>query len=189
MISIVEKADEIAEKAHRSINQRRKWGQENQPYIVHPRRVAAKVRSLAGMTEVDEAAALLHDVIEDVAIKEGLVEKYETEIRDECGEEVLALVWELTSPSENLGWESKSRAEKRAADWEHLSHVSDRAKRLKMIDRWDNLSDYKKAPRKYMTQKYLPESRHLLSLCRHVDEAMGRELECLIEEAEAYFGG
>ena len=127
------------------------------------------------------------DVIEDVAIKLSLVKEYEREIRDACGDEVLALAWELTSPSEGLEWEGKSRAEKRVADWAHLSHVSDRAKRLKMVDRWDNLGDYKYAPRKYMVQKYLPESRHLLGLCRHVDEEMGKELEARIEEAEAFF--
>ena len=187
MIAIVEKADEIAERAHRSIDQRRKWGLEDQPYIVHPRRVAAKVKTLAGVNQEDEAAALLHDVIEDVALKGNLVKEYEREIRDGCGDVVLALVWELTSPSEHPGWEGKSRAEKRAVDWAHLEHVSDRAKRLKMVDRWDNLSDYRNAPRKYMVQKYLPESRHLLGMCRHVDEAMAKELEALIEEAEAYF--
>lgn len=186
-MSIVEKADKIAERAHASIDQRRKWGLENLPYIVHPRRVAAKVKSLPGTNEVDEAAALLHDVIEDVAIKLNLVKEYEDEIRRECGDDTLALVWELTSPSEGKGWEGKSRAEKRVADWAHLATVSDRAKRTKMCDRLDNLGDYKHAPRKYMVQKYLPESRHLLGMCRYVDEALGKELEALIEEAEAYF--
>lgn len=186
-MSIAEKADKIMERAHGSIDQRRKWGPNNDPYEVHPRRVTAKIKILPGTNEVDEAACELHDVLEDVAIKLGKVKEYEDEIRRECGEEVLALVWELTNPSDGPGWEHKSRAEKRVADWAHLAGVSDRAKRIKMVDRWDNLGDYKYAPRKYMVQKYLPESRHLLGMCRYVDEEMGKELEARIEEAEAYF--
>lgn len=185
IMNIEENADRIAERAHASIDQRRKWG-NNDPYIVHPRRVAAKVKSLPGTNSVDVAAAKLHDLVEDVAIKLNKVAEYEAEIREQCGEEVLALVWELTSPSEGLGWEKKSREEKRVADWEHLRKVSDRAKRIKMCDRLDNLSDYKDAPRKYLMNKYLPESRVLLNICRYVDEILAKELEDIIEEAEAY---
>jgi (p)ppGpp synthase/HD superfamily hydrolase len=185
--NIVENADRIAEFAHGRIDQRRKWGTENLPYIVHPRSVAAKVRTMPGMTDVDVAAALTHDVLEDVAFKLGLVEEYEDEIREACGQEVLDLVWDLTSPSERPEWEGKPRDEKRAADLPHLLAASDRAKRIKMVDRWDNLKDYKNAPRRYMVSKYLPESRQLLGHIGYVDEVMAKELKDRIEEAESYF--
>lgn len=187
-MNIVENADRIAERAHASIGQVRKWSEGGiTPYIVHPRRVAAKVKTLKGATDVDIAAALQHDVIEDVAIKLNQVREYSEEIGRECGQDVLNLVLELTNPTEGPEWEGRSRAEKRAADWEHLAQVSDRAKRIKMCDLLDNLSDYKQAPHRYMVQKYLPESRHLLGMCRYVDEQLGKELEDLIEEAENYF--
>jgi (p)ppGpp synthase/HD superfamily hydrolase len=187
IVNIVENADRIAERAHASIDQRRKWGSENLPYIVHPRSVAAKVKTLPGATDVDVAAALLHDVIEDVAIKLGNIKEYEDEIREACGEEVLALVWELTSPSEFPEWDGKSREEKRAVDWPHLEHASNRAKRLKLVDRYDNLKDYRNAPKGYMIRKYLPESHMVVKICRVADEDMAKELEKRIEEAEAYF--
>src|SRR4051812_22501753 len=54
-------ADRIATEAHEG--QLRKWCAV--PYVTHPRRVAALVAGLDGTNEVDVAAALLHDVVED----------------------------------------------------------------------------------------------------------------------------
>ncbi len=176
-MSIIEKARKIAREAHEG--QYRKWG-DGSPYIIHPERVAKKVSTLSGITDVDIAAALAHDLIEDVAIPLNKQEYYEELLISECGQEVLDLVLELTNPTHTPEWKNRSRAEKRVADWEHLSKVSDRAKRIKMCDRLDNVTDMKKAPIR-MIQKYVPESLHLLSLCQHVDEELAQELKEAIE--------
>ena len=157
----------IALEAHKG--QRRKWGSQD-PYIVHPTRVANKVRFLPGMTEVDIAAALLHDVIEDCD------PKWIEVIRQKCGEEVLQLVLELTNPTAGPEWKYRPRAEKRAKDWEHLAQVSDRAKRIKLVDRWDNLGDFVNGPKKLIA-KYIQESRHLVGMIGYVDETLAKEVE------------
>lgn len=167
---MIEKALEIAEKAH--AGQVRKWG-TNEPFIVHPKRVAEKVRSLPGMTEIDIAAALLHDVLEDCEGNWAVV------IENECGKEVLDLVKELTYPTEGKEWSGRSRAEKNVIRYEHTRKMSKKAQRLKMVDRWDNLRDMVGAPHK-LKQKYLVESKELLNILRHVDLVMAGELESAI---------
>lgn len=176
-MSIIENAKRIAERAH--AHQRRKWGSQP-PYIVHPARVAAKVATLSGATDEDVAAAWLHDVIEDVAIPTNTLEEYRQEIREACGEVVLQLVLELTNPTEGPEWAGRSRAEKRAKDWEHLAQISDRAKRIKLCDRLDNISDMGHAPKRLIL-KYIPESKHLCGMCGYVDEGLARELTEAIE--------
>jgi (p)ppGpp synthase/HD superfamily hydrolase len=181
MDSIVSKAERIAREAH--ADQRRNWGSE-QFYILHPEKVAAKVASLPGTTAEDVAVAWLHDVIEDVALTQGKYEEYCHLIRKECGETVLQLVLELTNETERPEWKHKPRAERKAKDWQQLAKASDRAKRVRLVDRWANVQDFEGAPVK-LIEKYFSESRHLLSLCRHVDEAMARELEAEIEKLAA----
>lgn len=65
-MNLVERADAFAAAAHASIDQRRKYGGE--PYIVHPREVRELLlkHSSQTVTPEQEAAALLHDVVEDV---------------------------------------------------------------------------------------------------------------------------
>jgi guanosine-3',5'-bis(diphosphate) 3'-pyrophosphohydrolase len=179
--NIVINAERIARKAHEQ--QRRKYGSQ-EPYIVHPAKVAAKVASLPGTTDEDIAAAWLHDVIEDIALAQDKYDEYCDLIRHECGEIVLQLVLELTNPTESPEWKDRSRAEKRAKDWEHLAGVSDRARRIKLVDRWANVLDFEGAPPR-MIEKYVPESRHLLGMCRSVDETMAAELEAAIDRLAA----
>jgi (p)ppGpp synthase/HD superfamily hydrolase len=179
-MNIIDNARQIASQAHEG--QRRKWGTQA-PYIVHPTRVAAKVQSLSGTTDVDVAAAFLHDVVEDIAIPLNKVDYYNELIRTQCGSDVLQLVLELTNPTHGPEWDHRPRVEKRAKDWEHLSQISDRAKRIKLVDRWDNIGDFQGAPRR-LVAKYIPESRHLLGMIRYVDEVMAAELEERINQLE-----
>lgn len=179
-MSIVEKAKKIAERAH--ADQRRKWGDQS-PYIVHPSRVAAKVATLDGITDEDVAAAWLHDVIEDVAMPTNSVEAYKVEIREACGEAVLKLVLELTNPTEGPEWAGRPRVEKRARDWEHISKISDRAKRIKLVDRLDNIKTMNAAPKRLIL-KYIPESKHLCEMLRHVDAKLASELDDAINVLE-----
>lgn len=78
-VSKIRRAYEVAEKAHRSV--RRETGE---PYITHPVAVA-KILAELEMDDASICAALLHDTLEDTNVSEA-------QIRNEFGEEVLALV-------------------------------------------------------------------------------------------------
>lgn len=128
--SIVDKADMVAEAAHRG--QVRKYNGE--PYIVHPRRVAERVSRVPGATENMIAAAKLHDVLEDTEVdSEALVMIF--------GHEITTLVQELTNPSKSMDRKKTTRKERKAVDVAHLKEVSWEAKIIKLCDRIDNLND------------------------------------------------
>jgi GTP diphosphokinase / guanosine-3',5'-bis(diphosphate) 3'-diphosphatase len=78
-VSVIEKAFQVAEKAHSG--QKRKSGD---PYITHPVAVAQILAEL-GMTPATLAAALLHDTVEDTSY--GL-----DDLRDDFGDEIAMLV-------------------------------------------------------------------------------------------------
>lgn len=170
-MNLVEKAEKIAREAHK--DQKRKWSDD--PYFVHPERVAKKVSELKGANEVDVAAAFCHDVIEDTDFPPEELEK-------QLGSEVLNLVLELTNPTHTPEWDKKRRIEKRLADWQHLLTISDRAKRIKMVDRWDNLQDMGFAQPNSFLRKYLIESRIILEILKPADYNMAKELEAVIED-------
>jgi (p)ppGpp synthase/HD superfamily hydrolase len=166
-MSIVEQAAELARYAH--AGQQRKWSQ-GVPYIVHPERVAAKVASLKGVNEEDVAAAWLHDVIEDCS------PEYAADIQRNFSPAVYELVKELTFETEGAEWAGKPRAEKNKVRFAHMRRMSDRAKRIKMVDRWDNLNDMENAPHK-LVRKTCDESWELLDICKEADPAMASELK------------
>ena len=169
-MSIVEKAKAIAFEAHKGVS--RKWG--NDPYIVHPERVANKVASLAGATDVDIAAAWCHDVVEDA--EPSMKDHYAQRIKDECGADVLALVMELTFPTEGVEWAGRPRAEKNVIREAQMKRMTLQAKRIKMVDRWDNLNDMANAPHR-LIQKTVDESFRLLDICKEADSEMAFELK------------
>jgi (p)ppGpp synthase/HD superfamily hydrolase len=169
-MSIVDKARAIATEAHKGVS--RKWG--NDPYIVHPERVANKVANLADADDVDIAAALAHDVIEDA--DPSMKDHYAQRIKDECGADVLDLVMELTFPTEGAEWAGRPRAEKNVIRFAQMRKMSRKAQRIKMVDRWDNLNDMNNAPHR-LIQKTVDESWTLLDICKEADAAMASELK------------
>jgi (p)ppGpp synthase/HD superfamily hydrolase len=179
-MNIVFNAERIAREAHK--DQGRKWGAQ-EPYITHPEWCANKAKEI-GADEVEQAAMWLHDVLEDIAIPTNRVNYWAGRIEEECGSEVLARCWELTNVSDTPEWMGRNpnprRSEKWAVNLAHIRTISDKAKRDKMIDRLANVLTMGHAPRR-MIQKYIPESRELLAACRHVDEALGSELEQAID--------
>jgi (p)ppGpp synthase/HD superfamily hydrolase len=175
MSKLVKSAINISENAH--AGQLRKWQRGDVPYFKHPERVALKVESLPDMTDVDVAAAYLHDVEEDCD------PKWVEEIRMQCGEEVLALVHELTFTTEGPEWLQRSRAEKNVIRNEHMAKMTNRAKRIKLVDRWDNLLDMEYAPFK-LKQKYIPESLKLVEIIGHADAQMAKEVLAAVEHVK-----
>ena len=173
--SILEKAKAIAIKAH--AGQFRKWSNPPQPYIVHPERVANRIASLKDVTEVDIAAGYLHDVVEDCGAYWANV------IQQDCGQEVLDLVMELTFETEGPEWAGRPRAEKNVIRYEHMRKMTLRAKRAKMADREDNLNDMKNAPHR-LIHKTVDESWVLLDICKEADSDMAAILKEAIVRLE-----
>lgn len=122
---LIERARLFATAAHAAINQRRKYTDD--PYIVHPQRVAERVASVPHTPEMI-AAAWLHDVVEDTAIT---IE----EIQYEFGTEVAMLVSGLTDISRP---EDGNRKVRKAIDREHSMQQSPACKTVKLADLIDN---------------------------------------------------
>src|SRR5690554_983733 len=124
-MNLEERALAFATAAHASINQTRKY--TNQDYIVHPIAVAEIVRSVPH-TSVMVAAAFCHDVAEDTP--------YTLEdIADELGYDVANLVYWLTDVSKPSDGNRKVRKQK---DLEHIARAPAAAKTIKLADLIDN---------------------------------------------------
>jgi (p)ppGpp synthase/HD superfamily hydrolase len=174
-------ADRIAYEAHDGVS--RKWSSD--PYVVHPRRVARKIAGRPGADEIDVAAALLHDVVEDVeAYTQDRILRMllSDRIDPPVASAVVALVMELTQDYSKEEGKKMLRVEKRDRDFAKLRKVSGRAKRIKLCDRLDNLGASPMPPK--MLHKYLPESRVIHEICSPADPELGRELLDLIERLE-----
>lgn len=123
MNELVARADAFAALAHGSVNQVRKY--TNEPYIVHPRAVAALVRQVPH-TDTMVCAALLHDVVEDTPVTLD-------DVRRGFGDEVAAIVDALTE--RRIAGNRSARKECEAA---RLARASSAAKTVKLADLIDN---------------------------------------------------
>ena len=123
--AIVERARWFATAAHAAIDQRRRY--TNDPYSVHPQRVAEKVATVPHTPEM-LAAAWLHDVVEDTAITLD-------DILSAFGREVAALVAGLTDVSR---LEQGNRRVRKAIDRAHSAQQSPACKTIKLADLIDN---------------------------------------------------
>jgi (p)ppGpp synthase/HD superfamily hydrolase len=122
------RADAFAARAHGSIDQRRKY--TNEPYIVHPRAVAAIVKTVEHTPEM-VACALLHDVVEDTPVTLD-------QIREEFGDEVAMLVDYVTERSKKS---DGNRATRKAIDRAHFASGPAAAQTVKFADMIHNASD------------------------------------------------
>lgn len=129
--SLFLKALRYAAYQHR--NQRRKGGSKA-PYINHPIGVAETLWNTGGVRDITTlVAALLHDTIEDTgAMPE--------EIREQFGEEVLAIVQEVTD-DKSLPKEERKRLQVVTAP-----HKSPRARQIKLADKINNVSELANDP-------------------------------------------
>lgn len=156
--------------ARKHTGQRRK-GRSGEPYINHPAEVARLLaEATGGRDRVLLIAALLHDTVEDT---DATLE----EIAAEFGDEVAALVAEVTDDMALHGDERKRR------QVEHAPHASERAKRLKLADKTSNLraladsppADWSVARRR----AYIEWTARVAEGCRGVDT----RLEAWYDEA------
>lgn len=135
-IELFKKAESFAKSAHDSISHKRKYTDE--PYWVHPERVANIVSEVTDDAEVI-AAAWLHDVLEDVTPHNNNFNA--DAIKKEFGDRVLQLVLEVTDISKP---EDGNRAKRKTIDREHLSKASPEGKTIKLADMIDNIIDISK---------------------------------------------
>ena len=147
----------------------RKWTGE--PYIRHPGRVASRLMELFGVTEDEVAAAWCHDIIEDCGQNSGTVQSM-------TNSRVAELVLQLTNTSKLIA-PNASRFERKRIDRERLSAISDSAKRIKLLDRIDNVTDMVNAPDDFR-QLYFEETRLLLNAIKSPWTELEYELRSLV---------
>lgn len=168
MDSLIMRAARLACRCH--AGQVRKY--HGRPYIEHPARVAARAMFLEDSTPEEVAAAWLHDVLEDCAVTAD-------DLRSEgIPESTIVLVQELTNPSQSHP--HLRRRQRKEIDRQHLSHVSREAKRIKLIDRIDNLGDLQACDADFRGL-YVAESVLLAKSLQGVDNVLLDELHRQIE--------
>ncbi len=177
-MGILESAIALARKYHHG--QYRKWTQPGMPaeeFFVHPFSVYERVSKVPGVTEAVQAAAVLHDVVEDTACTL-------QDIKFHCGEEVASLVDGLTNRS-SVDPETKKlpRAERKRIDRERLAVAPEWVRKIKLIDRAYNLRDMAGAPDKFKSI-YLQESRQLYAVLCDADPVLAAEYEAAMSDLE-----
>ena len=163
----IERAIEFANHAHTSLTpdgkpQLRKYSGE--PYIVHPKAVAAYLSRKAYPTDVI-VAAILHDVLEDTTMSYA-------DLRCSVkgfGKVVADLVLEVTNPSK--AQPELPRALRKQIDRQYLAGASLNAKAIKCADIIDNLSDIAERDKAF-APLYLKEQGLLLQAIRNGKQRM-----------------
>lgn len=169
MDDLIIRAARLAKEAHEG--QLRKY--RPRPFILHPARVAARTTLLRDVTAEEVAAAWLHDVVEDTSWTErDLLEKG-------IPARTVEIVLELTNPSKQHP--DLPRARRKQMDFGHLRNVSVEAKRIKLIDRTDNLRDVQDASRGFQSL-YVAESVLLAKCLSGASAELEEELFSAIEE-------
>lgn len=151
-------AQQFAHDAHDSIGQVRKYS--GQPYWTHTDHVAAIVASVGGSEDM-QAAAHLHDVLEDVAPldKDGKFQAFN--IENLFGANVLALVVALTDVFTRESYPKLNRANRKALERERVSKISAEAKTIKLADFLDNTASIAEHDKDF-AKVYLREKLEML---------------------------
>jgi guanosine-3',5'-bis(diphosphate) 3'-pyrophosphohydrolase len=145
------------------------------PYINHPIQVAEMLWTVGAVRDCHLiAAALLHDTLEDT-------EATETEIKQLFGEEILAIVCEVTDDK------SLPKAERKRLQVEHAPTLSPAAKQLKLADKICNIADIIEAPPEHWSWQrrweYLMWSEQVISGLRGVNQNLEQRFDQLVAEA------
>lgn len=148
-----------------------------EPYIVHPGRVAARLRRRFPEDAALVAAAWCHDVVEDCP------QVTAAELESAIGADAAAVVREVTNPSK--AHPDLPRAERKAMDRAHIAAISRRARCLKLADRADNLRDGARSQDGPWLARYAAESRLLQAALRGTDPELEADLEAALMAAEA----
>lgn len=165
-MDIVQKAREFAKKCHEG--QVRKYTGE--PYFVHCADVA-KIVGLSGGDENMQAAAYLHDVVEDTGVKiEVILEMF--------GVDVAQMVDDLTDVSKP--WDG-NREHRKKLDRHHTSMASPRAKTVKLADLISNSKDIA-ANDPNFAKVYMAEKKALLEVLYEGDSVLHAIATAIVNE-------
>lgn len=171
-VDLVGKADAFATAAHAAIGQVRKY--DKQPYINHPREVRQILVKFASrpVSAEQEAAALLHDVVEDTGVEIAL-------IKEQFGDVVAKLVDDLTDVSRPEDGNRKVRKQK---DLEHTAAALPESKTIKLADLISNgLNIVQHDPD--FARVYLHEKARILEVCGDADPGLLVEAHRVLEES------
>jgi (p)ppGpp synthase/HD superfamily hydrolase len=170
IMNIVQRADEFAERAHAAVNQTRKYTGE--PYINHPREVRAIMKKYASgpISQAQEAAALLHDTIEDTNVTH-------QELLDTFGNEIATLVGWLTDVSKPT---DGNRSVRKNLDLQHTAAAPPAAKTVKLSDLISNsISIVQHDPG--FAVRYLKEKAALMQVLKEGDPGLYAEAERILK--------
>lgn len=164
------KACSFAAEKHK--NQHRK-DENKTPYINHPLQVAEILSECGVDDEIVLTSAVLHDTIEDTkTTMEELIDIFGVEIANivqECSDDKL-----------------KSKVKRKQLQIEHASHVSDRAKLVKLADKYANLSDLFSRPPKSWSQTeingYFAWAYAVCTQMKGVNKQLDDKLQVLFEK-------
>ena len=158
MTPLTKKALAIALDAHAGAN--RKDGVT--PYIAHPIAVAMTVAERGG-SEVQIAAAFVHDVVEDTDWTLDMIER-------KLGGEVRNLVFCLTNPEIDGSRHARKQAARR-----HIALAPPAAQLIKLADRLDNVSDMD-AMSESWRETYINETILLLEEIGYTDSVLTNKI-------------
>ena len=147
MTSVHKKAIKIAADAATHAHERQFRKNGITPYIVHPKRVAERVKFFGG-DHIGIIAAWFHDVIEDCTGGEAIVRDTLKQIKlpQQERDEIFAIVCALTKNS-NI----KAKSERLADTLERINQAPPQAILIKLRDRMDSLIDARDQGQKFLS--------------------------------------
>jgi guanosine-3',5'-bis(diphosphate) 3'-pyrophosphohydrolase len=171
---IEQAAWEIAFRAHKGQTR----DDNNEPYINHPCKVAKTLENYFPNDSALIASGFCHDVLEDCP------QISEAELMEAIGKEAFYIVKECTNPSKQ--YPDLPRHERKEMDRNHIKHISEKAKYLKLADRTDNLTDTCNSLDKEWARTYVKESMALYTVLQgtHYELEM-KYLEALVKAAKS----
>ena len=159
MEKVLEQVQYFATEAHG--NQRRKFADE--PYVAHLNRVMLTCRDYLPQIEV-LAAALLHDVLEDTAVRKDQIRLFlEPYFSPKEVTKILMLVEELTDVYTHDRYPSWNRRKRKTKEAERIAQTSAEALTIKYADIIDNCRDILNAEPEF-AWKFLHECRQLIQV-------------------------
>lgn len=177
LMNLVQRADAFAEKAHDDVKQVRKYTGE--PYINHPREVRAILKKYASgaISPEQEAAALLHDTVEDTNVTAADVEQ-------EFGSDVAKLVSWLTDVSQLSDGNRKIR---KNIDLQHSAAAPAEAQSIKLADLISNSISIVQHDQNF-AKVYLREKAALMQVLKQGDPGLYAEAERVLKAGAEQLG-
>ena len=176
-VGLILKATRFAAEKH--CDQRRK-DSKSSPYINHPIQVAETLSTLGELSDITLlVASILHDTVEDTGTKPD-------EIRAAFGEDVLALVLEVTDDK------SLPKQVRKQLQVENAPHKSRNAKLLKLADKICNLHDILASPPDDWSlerrREYILWTEQVVAGLRGVNARLENQYDELLEEGKRLLG-